>query len=84
MRLDLYLKLSRLIKRRTVAQAMCNAGRVLVNGSEAKASRAVKPGDRVSIHLPSKTVEIEIIALPEKGRGFGSGDAYRVTSEIKR
>lgn len=82
-RLDLYLKFSRLVKRRAVAQAMCVAGRVFVNGIEAKPSKDVRPGDKVSVMLPSKTIELEIIALPDKGAGSESGELYRVTKEVR-
>ena len=51
MRLDKYLKVSRLIKRRTVANEACDAGRIQVNGKVAKASVQVKPGDVIEIHL---------------------------------
>ena len=54
MRLDKYLKVSRLIKRRTVANEACDAGRVLVNGKEAKASLSVKPGDTIEIQFGGK------------------------------
>ncbi len=83
MRLDLYLKQSRIIKRRALAQAICSAGRVLVNGGEAKPSKTVKPGDRLSILFPSRRVEIEILSLPEKGRGLEAEESYRVTSEVR-
>ena len=56
MRLDKFLKVSRLIKRRTVANEACDAGRVLVNGKTAKASVKVKPGDVIEIQFGTKTV----------------------------
>ena len=59
MRLDKFLKVSRLIKRRTVANEACDAGRVLVNGKTAKASVKVKPGDVIEIQFGTRTVKVE-------------------------
>ena len=61
MRLDKFLKVSRLIKRRTVANEACDAGRVLVNGKTAKASLNVKNGDVLEIQFGNKTVKAEIL-----------------------
>ena len=58
MRLDKFLKVSRLIKRRTVANEACDAGRVLVNGKTAKASVKVKPGDVIEIQFGTRTVKV--------------------------
>ncbi len=63
MRLDKFLKVSRLIKRRTVACEACNAGRVSVNGKTAKASTAVKPGDIIKIGFGTKEVAVEVLEL---------------------
>ena len=63
MRLDKYLKVSRLIKRRTIANEACDAGRVSVNGKTAKASTDVKTGDVVEIVFGEKTVKVEITAI---------------------
>ena len=63
MRLDKFLKVSRLIKRRTVANEACDAGRVLVNGNVAKASVKVKPGDIIEIHFGTKTVKAEVLDI---------------------
>ena len=60
MRLDKFLKVSRLIKRRTVANEACDAGRVLVNGTVAKASVKVKVGDVIEIQFGTKTVKLDI------------------------
>ena len=62
-RLDKFLKVSRLIKRRTVANEACDAGRVLVNGKTAKASVKVKPGDVIEIQFGTKTVKAEVLDL---------------------
>ena len=64
MRLDKYLKVSRLIKRRTVANA-CDAGRVLVNDKPAKASVQVKTGDTIEIQFGSKNVKVEVLDVKE-------------------
>ena len=63
MRLDKYLKVSRLIKRRTVANEACDNGRVLVNGKVAKASQEVKAGDKIEIGLGSRTLAVEVLQL---------------------
>lgn len=63
MRLDKYLKVSRLIKRRTVANEACDAGRVLINGKVAKASTAVKEGDILTIQFGNKEVKAEVLAI---------------------
>ena len=62
MRLDKFLKVSRLIKRRTVANEACDAGRVLVNGVVAKASVKVKVGDIIEIQFGTKTVKVEAVS----------------------
>ena len=63
MRLDKFLKVSRLIKRRTVANEACDAGRVMDNGKEAKASVKVKVGDIIEIAFGNKPVKVEVLAL---------------------
>ncbi len=68
MRLDKYLKISRLIKRRTVANEACDAGRVLVNEKPAKASYDVKIGDVLEIHFGSRTVKVEVTDIKETVR----------------
>lgn len=65
MRLDKFLKVSRLIKRRTVANEACDAGRVLVNGLVAKASQKVKVGDIIEIQFGTKSVKAKVLALQE-------------------
>lgn len=65
MRLDKFLKVSRLIKRRTVANEACDAGRVTVNGSVAKASVKVKPGDIIEIQFGTKTVKVEVLDIKD-------------------
>ncbi len=65
MRLDKYLKVSRIIKRRTVANEACDAGRVLVNGKVAKASAEVKAGDIIKIQFGNKDVSVEVLDVQE-------------------
>ena len=65
MRLDKYLKLTRLIKRRTVANEACDADRVLVNGKVARASLAVKEGDIIEINLGSRPLRVKVIKVSE-------------------
>lgn len=65
MRLDKYLKVSRLIKRRTVANDACDAGRVMVNGKVAKASVSVKAGDVIEIQFGTKTLKVEVTNVQE-------------------
>lgn len=61
MRLDKYLKVSRLIKRRTVANEACDAGRIQVNGKVAKASVQVKPGDVIEIQFGNRNTKVEVL-----------------------
>ena len=65
MRLDKYLKVSRLIKRRTVTNEACDAGRVLVNDKPAKASVQIKTGDVIEIQFGSKNVRVEVLEVRE-------------------
>ncbi|MBQ8933575.1 MAG: RNA-binding S4 domain-containing protein [Lachnospiraceae bacterium] len=77
MRLDKYLKVSRLIKRRTVACDACNAGRVSVNGKAQKASYDVKIGDRISIIFGEKAVEVEVLSLEETQKKDEAKEMYK-------
>lgn len=65
MRIDKFLKVSRLIKRRTVANEACDAGRVLVNGNAVKASYTVKVGDVIEILFGGKSIKVEVLALAD-------------------
>ena len=84
MRLDLFLKTSRLVKRRTVAQEMCVAGRVLVNSHEAKPAKEVKPGDVVTLNFSSRIIDLEIVGMvnPSSGK-MSPEELYRVKSETR-
>ena len=77
MRLDKFLKVSRLIKRRTVANEACDAGRVLVNGQPAKASRDIKPGDKLEIQFGQRTVKIEVLNVADTVKKEAAADMYR-------
>ena len=77
MRLDKFLKVSRLIKRRTVANEACDAGRVLVNGKPAKASVKVKVGDVIEIQFGTKTVKVEVLDIQDKTKKEEAKDLFR-------
>lgn len=77
MRLDKFLKVSRLIKRRTVANEACSAGRVLVNGRAAKASAAVKAGDTIEIQFGAKCVRVEVLDVQETVKKEEASQLYR-------
>lgn len=68
MRIDKYLKLTRVIKRRTVANEACDAGRVEVNGKTVKASYEVKPGDQISIGFGNRQVSLRVLEIKETVR----------------
>lgn len=65
MRLDKYLKVSRLIKRRTIANEACDAGRVMINGNVAKAGTNVKVGDTIEINFGNKDVKVKVTSIQE-------------------
>ena len=77
MRLDKFLKVSRLIKRRTVANEACDAGRVLVNDRPAKASAQVKAGDVLEIQFGSKSVRVEVLNAQETVKKEEAQELYR-------
>lgn len=79
MRLDKFLKVSRLIKRRTVANEACDAGRVLVNGQPAKAGHTVKPGDVIEIRFGSHTLKVEVTQISETA---GKAEAPAMYKEL--
>lgn len=76
MRLDKYLKVSRLIKRRTVANEACDAGKVVVNGKQARASYDVKEGDIIEITLGARTVNVRVTAVKEVVRKEDAATMY--------
>ena len=77
MRLDKLLKVSRLIKRRTVANEACDAGRVLVNDKPAKASVKVKPGDIIEIQFGTRTVKVEVLDIKDTTKKEEAGDLFK-------
>jgi ribosomal 50S subunit-recycling heat shock protein len=77
MRLDKYLKVSRLIKRRTVANEACDAGRVFVNGKPAKASVNVKEDDIIEIQFGTKNVKVQITSVQETVRKDDAKELYK-------
>ena len=77
MRLDKYLKVSRLVKRRTVANEACDAGRVMINGKVAKASAEVKIGDVIEIGFGNKAVKVEVERIQETGRKEEAQEMFR-------
>ena len=77
MRLDKYLKVSRLIKRRTVANEACDNTRVTVNGKPAKASYDIKVGDHIAIAFGVRTVTVEVLAVAEAVRKDDAAAMYR-------
>ena len=85
MRLDKWLKLSRVIKRRTVAQMACEQGRVCVNDRIAKSATTLHTGDRVHIELGSRALTLCVAELPEKAPPARQADRlYTVIEEIRR
>ena len=77
MRLDKYLKVSRLIKRRTVANEACDAGRVSINDKPAKASSYVKVGDVIEIQFGTRTVKVEVTSIAETVKKDEAKDMYK-------
>ncbi len=77
MRLDKYLKVSRLIKRRTIANEACDAGRVLINNNPAKASANVKIGDVITIFFGEKEVKVEVLAIEETTKKEEAKELFR-------
>ena len=81
MRLDKYLKISRLIRRRTVANEACDAGRVFVNGKPARASYDVKVGDVMEIHLGERVLKAEVLSVTEYAKKEEASSLYRMIEE---
>ena len=77
MRVDKFLKVSRLIKRRTVANEACDAGRVLVNVKPAKASVKVKQGDIIEIQFGTRTVKVEVLDIKDTTKKEEAGDLFK-------
>ena len=81
MRLDKYLKISRIIKRRTVANEACDAGRVLVKGKIARASYDVKVGDVLELQLGARAVKAEVLSVSEYAKKEEAAAMYRILEE---
>lgn len=78
MRLDKYLKVSRIIKRRTVANEACDAARVMVNGRSAKASTQVKEGDILEISFGTNPLKVEVLSVKETVKKDEAKEMYKV------
>lgn len=83
MRLDKFLKVSRVIKRRTLAKEVCDGGRVSINGRVAKPSAEVKAGDILELDFGTKKVKVEIVDTPASVRADQAKDIYRVLEETR-
>ncbi len=84
MRLDKYLKVSRLIKRRTVAKEVATAERILVNGKLAKPSKDIKVSDIITIEFGTKVVNIRVLSIDEKTKKELSSTMYELVDETKK
>lgn len=80
MRLDKYLKVSRLIKRRTIANEACDAGRVLVNDKAARASYEVKEGDLIELQLGARTLKVRVVRVSEFAPKGEAAEMYEALS----
>ena len=84
MRLDKFLKVSRIIKRRTVAKEVSDAGKISINGRPAKASTDVKVGDRLVLTFSGKELEVEIVQVAETMKADLAKDMYKIIRESAR
>ncbi len=80
MRLDKYLKITRLIKRRTIANEACDAGKISVNDKIARASYDVKIGDIIEINMGSKPIKVKVLNVTEYATKENAADNYTVIS----
>lgn len=83
MRLDKYLKVSRIIKRRTVAKEICEAGRIQVNGHTAKAGHELKIGDTLEIAMGSRRLKVKVAELKETVRANEADTLYEVLEDVR-
>ncbi|MGL9729483.1 RNA-binding S4 domain-containing protein [Enterococcus sp. DIV0756] len=83
MRLDKFLKISRIIKRRTVAKEVADKGRIQVNGKLAKSSTDIKIGDELRIQFGNKVLEVAVEALHESTKKEDAAQMYRIISETR-
>ena len=82
-RLDLFLKTCRLVKRRAIAQEMCDAGRVLVNGNPAKPAKDIKPGDSLRLSYAARIIDVKVLAVPASSKNVKTPpeELYQVLGE---
>ena len=78
MRLDKYLKTTRLIKRRTIANEACDAGKLIVNGKTARASYEVKVGDEILINLGTRPLKVKVLSIQENAKKENAAEQYVV------
>lgn len=83
MRLDKFLKVSRLIKRRTLAKEVADKGRILINGQQAKAGSNVKVGDKLEIRFGQKLVTVDVTELQESTKKEDAASMYKIVKEEK-
>jgi len=82
MRLDQFLKISRIIKRRTVAKAICDDDRVMVNGNPAKAGKEIHEGDILRLNLRSKIITCQVLSIPLRNVSISEAPSlYKILSE---
>lgn len=81
MRLDKFLKVSRIIKRRTIANEVCSKGYISINGKTAKASTNLKLGDKITIFFAAKEVEYEILELKDSTKKEDATKMFKIISE---
>jgi ribosomal 50S subunit-recycling heat shock protein len=83
MRLDLFLKASRLCPRRSVAQKLCDAGLISLNGMRAKSAHSVKPGDEITVRRRDKTSTLKVLSVPERSQPSRTeaGELYEILNE---
>ncbi|MEG1427651.1 MAG: RNA-binding S4 domain-containing protein [Oscillospiraceae bacterium] len=81
MRLDKYLKVSRIIKRRTIANEACDAGRVVVNGKVQRASYEIKENDIFELQLGPRTIKAKVVSINEYAKKDQAGELYEIIEE---
>ncbi|MCX7796639.1 MAG: S4 domain-containing protein [bacterium] len=83
MRLDVFLKTSGLIKRRTVANELCDRGLVLVNGTKGKAGRIIKEGDIIDLKIGKYSYKLEVLSIPERKINKLGEENFRIIEKIE-
>ncbi|MGI6065104.1 MAG: RNA-binding S4 domain-containing protein [Bacillota bacterium] len=83
MRLDKFLKVSRLVKRRTVAKEICDGGKVLINGKTAKAGSEVAEGNIITLSFGARHLRVEVLAIFESVRAEQAKEMYRILEDVK-